>query len=149
MGRSLVMMLVLIAAACALQASDVRGRFTVCPFGWCEGQSDGDTGDSGGTGPGGELRESAFLSAFSESYCDKARDCWDTVGTGCEDATVARGEACSGYDAGRAHDCLDAFARLDECWELDEGDWIAPCMNVYDEECGQWWYRPEDRRSHR
>jgi hypothetical protein len=132
-------------------SSDDSDGLSVCPFGWCRGLSagesaDGDTG-SWDTGDGDSVNQSNFLDAFSANYCQATDECWcgdgdcdDGYYSDCRSDVISYGESCSGYQSQQAAWCLDEIEDLDECWELDEGDWISPCQDVYnDDDCSRWW----------
>ena len=147
----------LLVVACQLpRVTSDRGNFEICPFGWCEGQANGDTGsgttlDTGSWGDG--PTETQFLTRFSNLYCDMATGCWcsDTgecsgYGDTCRTTVKEVGDWCGGYDRSQAAICLESLQQMTECWELVEGDWISPCEAVFSNgDCNAWWYGPGDK----
>jgi hypothetical protein len=93
------------------------------------------------------LSEDNFLDKFANKSCDLYFDCedeleydlkWDDKGE-CveffEGITQEQGdEADCEYDEDAAHDCLAAIDDM-ECSDLDDGDSIPECEDVYTGDC--------------
>ncbi len=130
---------IIVSLGCELPSSDENeGTYTVCPFGWCEGSGSGDSGGWDGDDDDG-MYEDDFLDTFAEYYCGYMASCEDEYDDSCQGDIQDGASGCSGYDADATNECLVELTDVDECWELEEGDWISPCRDVYDD-CGYWWH---------